>query len=137
MRSSFVIAASIAVLSGCSSFHLVKPNEPVPPHATVAITFDEPRTLEARRDSAVYPLLQVSTVYGEVEEVRSDTLVLRVLGVESSRRQPRLPDEARLAFVPDASAQLSASRISKPRTAAMAGVTGVGLFFLWLSTIEW
>ena len=137
MRCSLVIAASMLMLSGCSSFHLVKANEPVPPHATVAITFNEPRNLEARRDSTVYPLPHVSTVYGEVEEVRSDTLVLRVLGIESSRRQPRLPDEARLALVPDASAQLSASRISKPRTAAMVGVTAVGVFFLWLSTLEW
>lgn len=33
-------------------------------------------------------------MYGELEDVRSDTLVLRVLSVESSRGQPQLPDEA-------------------------------------------
>jgi len=40
MRRSLVIAASIFMLSGCTSFHLVQPNEPLPPHATVAITFN-------------------------------------------------------------------------------------------------
>ena len=63
--------------------------------------------------------------------------VLRVLSVESSRRQPRLPDEARLAVVPGASAQLSTSRVSKGRTAGMVGVTAVGLFFLFVSQMEW
>lgn len=115
MRPSLAIAASIVMLSGCTSFHLVQPNEPLPPHATVAITFDEPRNLDARRDSTVYSLREVNTVYGELEDVRSDTLVLRVLSVESSRRQPRLPDDARLALVPGASAQLSTSGVSEQR----------------------
>ena len=115
MRRSLVLAASIVTLSGCTSFHLVQPNESLPPHATVAITFNEPRDLEARREATVYPLPQVGTVYGEVEATRSDTLVLRVLSIESSRRQPRLPAEARLAVVPGTSAQLSASGVSEQR----------------------
>ncbi|HJR66534.1 MAG TPA: hypothetical protein VJ802_08875 [Gemmatimonadaceae bacterium] len=137
MRRSLVLAASIVTLAGCTSFRLVQPNEPVPTHATVAITFNEPRDLEARREATVYPLPQVGTVYGEVEATRSDTLVLRVLSIESSRRQPRLPEQARLTLVPDASAQLSMSRISKARTASMVGVTAVGLFFLFVSQMEW
>ena len=108
MRRLLVIPVVIGLLSGCSSFHLVQPNELLPPHATVAVTFDEPRNLEARGKTTVHSLPEVSTLYGELEEVRSDTLVLRILGIESSRRQPRLPREARLTLVPDASAQLSA-----------------------------
>ncbi len=115
MRRFLVIPAVIGVLSGCTSFRLVQANEPLPPHATVAITFDEPRNLDARRNSTVYSLREVSTVYGELEDVRSDTLVLRVLSIESSRRQPRLPAEARLAVVPGASAQLSTSGVSEQR----------------------
>ena len=107
MHRLSVIAVAFCVLSGCSSFHLVQPDEALPPQATVALTFDEPRSLEARVGAMAYRLPEVSTLYGRVEEVRSDTLVLRVLDVESSRRQPRLPDEVRLTFVPDASTQLS------------------------------
>jgi hypothetical protein len=107
MGYSLVMAAAIVALSGCTSFHLVGPNEPVPLHATVAITFEKPRDLEARRETSVYSLPEVSMVYGEVEEVRSDTLILRLIDLESGRRQPRLPDDARLALVPGPSAQVS------------------------------
>ena len=137
MGYSLVIAAAIVTLSGCTSFHLVRANEPVPLHAKVAITFDEPRDLEARRETTVYSLPEVSTVYGEVEEVRSDTLMLRLIDLESGRRQPRLPDEARLALVPGPSAQVSTLRVSKWRTAGMVSLSAVGLFFYFVSQMEW
>ena len=137
MRHSLVMAAAIITLSGCTSFHLVRANEPVPLHATVAITFDEPRDLEARRETHVYSLPEVSTVYGEVEEVRSDTLVLRSIDLQSDRRQPQLPHEARLALVPGPSAQVSALQVSKWRTGGTVALSAVGLFFYFVSQMEW
>lgn len=127
----------IAVASGCSAYYRVRPNEPIPPRATVAITFETPRDLEARRDATVYRLPEVAKLYGEIEEVRSDTLVLRVLDLESDARQPQLPEEAGLILVPDASTGVSIRRISKARTAGVVSLTVVGLFFLWLANMEW
>lgn len=137
MRRLFVIVLIIAVASGCSAYYRVRPNESIPPRATVTITFETPRDLEARRDATVYSLPEVTKMYGEVEEVRSDTLVLRVLDLESNSDQPRLPEEAGLTIVPDASAEVSIRRTSKARTAAMVGLTVVGLFFLWVANMEW
>ncbi len=137
MRRLFVIVPIIAVASGCSAYYRVQPSEPIPPRATVAITFEIPRDLEARRDATVYSLVEVTKVHGEVEEVRSDTLVLRVLDLESNARQPRLPDETGITLVPEASAWVSIRRTSKARTAVVAGLTGLGLFFLWVANMEW
>jgi hypothetical protein len=137
MRRLLVIVPIIAAASGCYGYSRVQSNEPIPPRATVAITFETPRDLEARRDATVYRLPEVTRVYGEVEEVRSDTLVLRVLDLESNARQPRLPEEAGLTLVPDASAGVSIHRISKARTAGMVGLTVVGLFFLFVANMEW
>ena len=127
----------IVVASACSAYYRVQPTEPIPPRATVAITFETPRDLEARRDATVYSLPEVTKVYGEVDEVRSDTLVLRVLDLESTVPQPRLPEEAGLTLVPDASAGVSIRRISKARTAGVVALTVVGLFFLFVANMEW
>jgi hypothetical protein len=137
MRRLVVSLPIIALASGCSGYYRVQPNEPIPPRATVAITFETPRDLEARRDATVYTLPEVTKVYGEVEEVRSDTLVLRVLGLESDARQPRLTDDAGLTLVPDASTGVSIRRISKARTAGVVALTVVGVFFLIVANMEW
>lgn len=137
MRITLATAGSICVLSGCTSFYPVQPDDAVAPAQTVAITFAAPRDLEAAHDTVTYLLPAVRKVYGKVESVRSDTLVLRVMLLESTRRQPDLPRDARLTVIPDATARIAMRRVSRGKTAALlSGVTLVGLLALALANFE-
>ena len=134
-HASMGIAGLVTVSSACTAFYPARPAD-VAPKSTIAVTFDEPRALEARRDTVVYALPAVRSLYGQLESVRSDTIVLRVIGLESNERQPRLPDAARVRIVHDATASVSVQRVSRGRTWAMVGVTVAGLIAWFLATLE-
>ena len=118
MRTTVTLAAVLTV-SACTAFYQVSPGEQVARAATVAVTFTPPRNLLATHDTVTYSLPAVRTVYGRVEEVRSDTVIIRVLALESNRRQPALPRAARLAVVPDASARLAERRPARTRSTGL------------------
>jgi hypothetical protein len=113
MRQHRALVPAILLATACTTFTRVPPNEPIPEQAIVAVSFEEPRDLQARSETKLYPLLKVGMVYGEVERTHADTLVLRVLEVQSTERQPRLPSEARLLLTADSTTQLSVQRVSK------------------------
>ena len=118
MRTTVTLAA-VLTLSACTGFYQVSPGEQVARAATVAVTFTPPRDVLATDDTVTYSLPAVRTVYGRVEEVRADTVIIRVLTLESNRRQPALPRAARLAVVPDASARLAERRPARTRSAGL------------------
>ena len=111
--------AAALTLSACTGFYRVSPGHQVARAATVAVTFTPERDLLATHDTVTYSLPAVRRVYGRVEEVRSDTVVIRILALESNRRQPTLPRAARLAVVPDASAHLAERRPARTRSAGL------------------
>ncbi|HEU5184623.1 MAG TPA: hypothetical protein VFU01_08640 [Gemmatimonadaceae bacterium] len=134
-RASLGIAGLVTVSTACTAFYPARASD-LTPRRPITVAFDEPRDLEARHDTVVYRLSAVQSVYGRVVSVRSDTLVLRVLALESSQRQPRLPDAARVTIVPGSTDHLSAERVSRGRTWALVGVTVAGLIALFLATLE-
>ena len=134
-RASLGIAGLVTVTSACTAFYPARPAD-VPLKSAIGVTFDEPRTLEATRDTAVYALPAVQSLYGQLESVRSDTIVLRVIGLESKERQPRLPDAAQVRIVHDANTSMTVQRVSRGRTWALVGVTVAGLIALFLATLE-
>jgi hypothetical protein len=137
MRSALAVAGTMTLLSSCRSFYPLRPNEQITPEKTVAVAFASARDLEVTSDTVEYAVPAVRKVYGKVDEVRSDTLVVRVLRLESRKRQPELPRNARLTVVPDASARVAMRRVSPGKTAAlMAGVTALGLIALALANFE-
>ena len=107
------LVPALLLATACTTFTRVPPNEPIPEQAIVAVSFEEPRDLQARSETELYPLLKVGMVYGEVERTHADTLVLRVLEVQSTEPQPRLPNEARLLLTADSTTQLSVQRVSQ------------------------
>lgn len=137
MRSALPVVGSIAMLTSCSSYYPLRQDEQLAPASTVTVTFASPRNLEARRDTTVYALPAVEKVYGKVERTVADTLVLRVLLVESGQRQPELPGDARLTVVPDATARVAIRRLSRGKTNGLiAGVAVVGAIAVFLATLE-
>jgi hypothetical protein len=125
------------VLTSCSSYYPVRANEQLAPESTVTVTFASPRDLAATHDTVVYTLPAVEKVYGEVERAISDTLVLRVLLVESNVRLPELPSDARLTVVPDSSASVAIRRTSRGKTnGLLAGMAVVGAIAIFLATLE-
>lgn len=134
-RASLSIAGLVAVATACTAFYPARASD-VAPRSTITVAFEEPRDLAARHDTILYALPAVRRVYGRVESVRSDTLVLRVVALESSQRQPRLPDAARVTIVPGSTDQLSAERVSRGRTWTLVGVTVAGLIAFFLATLE-
>lgn len=137
MRTPLAIPGLAMLLSGCMASYPVQPYDPVVPRERVTITFDSPRDLEARRDATTYVLPAIRQLHGRVESVRSDTLVLRVLALESSVRQPELPGDARLTLPPDASAHLAHQRIASGRTLGAAFLTLLGVLALAIGTMDW
>lgn len=137
MRKVLGVVSSIAVLTSCSSYYPVRAEEQLAPASTITLTFASPRDLEATRDTVVYALPAVEKVYGEVERAAADTLVLRVLLVESDRRQPALPDDARITVVPDATDRVAIRRFSSRKTNGLiAGVAVLGAIAIFLATLE-
>jgi hypothetical protein len=137
MRRAFAVAASIAVLTSCSSYYPMSANEQLAPASTVTVTFAAPRDLQATRDTSVYALSAVEKVYGKVERTMADTLVLRVLLVESGQRQPEMPGDARLTVVPGAADRVAIRRLSRGKTNGLiAGVAVVGAIAVFLATLE-
>ena len=137
MRKALAAVSSIMVLTSCSSYYPRQMDEQLAPASTVALTFASPRDLEATRDTAVYTLPSVDKIYGKVERAMGDTLVLRVLLVESERRQPELPDDARLTVVPGATDRVAIRRLSRGKTNGLiAGVAVVGAIAIFLATLE-
>ena len=134
-RASLAIAGLVTVSTACTAFYPARASD-LGPRSTITVAFDEPRDLEARHDTILYALPAVRSVCGRVQSVRSDTLVLRVLALESSQRQPRLPDAARVTIVPGSTDHLSAERISHTRTWTLVGVTVAGFIALFLATLE-
>lgn len=119
MRKALAVVSSITVLTSCSSYYPRQADEPLAPASTITLTFASPRDLEATRDSVVYALPAVEKVYGKVERATADTLVLRVLLLQSDRRQPSLPREARLTIVPDSSTNVAIRRASREKMGAL------------------
>ena len=137
MRKALAVASSITVLTSCSSYYPMRADEQLAPASTITLTFASPRDLEATRDTMVYALPAVEKVYGKFERMVADTLVLRVLLVESDRRQPVLPDDARLTVVPDATARVAIRRLSSRKTNGLiAGVAVIGAIAVFLATLE-
>ncbi|HZO19122.1 MAG TPA: hypothetical protein VFB46_09065 [Gemmatimonadaceae bacterium] len=134
-RASLSIAGLVTVSTACTAFYPARASD-LAPRSTITVAFDEARDLEATRDTVVYALPAVRSLYGRVESVRSDTLVLRVITLESNERQPRLPEAARVRIVHDATASVSVQRVSRGRTWALVGVTVAGLIALFLATLE-
>lgn len=136
MRRALAVVASITVLTSCMSYYPVG-QEQLAPESTVTVTFASPRDLKATRDTVVYDLPAVEKVYGKVERAMADTLVLRVLLVESDRRQPVLHDDARLTVVPDATDRVAIRRLSSRKTNGLiAGVAVIGAIAVFLATLE-
>jgi hypothetical protein len=137
MRKALAVVSSITVLTSCSSYYPRQTDEQLAPASTITLTFASPRDLEATRDTVVYALPAVDKVYGKVERAMADTLVLRVLLIESDRRQPVLPDDARLTVVPDATARVAIRRPSSRKTNGLiAGVVVLGAIAVFLATLE-
>lgn len=137
MRKALAVVSSITVLTSCSSYYPRQTDEQLAPASTITLTFASPRDLEATSDTVVYALPAVEKVYGKVERAMADTLVLRVLLVESDRRQPELPDDARLTVVPDATARVEIRRLSSRKTNGLiAGVAVLGAIAVFLATLE-
>jgi hypothetical protein len=136
-RGTLYILTFAFALSACRAGYPVRPDEQVVPQAKVTVTFPEPRDLEARRGSTVYRLAAIRRVHGRVDEVRSDTLVLRIEALVSRSRQPRLPRGAQLHIVRDNIAQLSERRLSTSRTAGlMFGASLMLLVVIGLATMD-
>jgi hypothetical protein len=137
VRKALAVVGSITVLTSCSSYYPRRTDEPLAPASTITLTFASPRDLEATRDTVVYSLPAVEKVYGTVERAMADTLVLRVLLVESDRRQPELPSDARLTVVPDATSRVAIRRLSSRKTNGLiAGVAVLGAIAIFLATLE-
>jgi len=137
MRKALAVVGSITVLTSCSSYYPRRTDERLAPASTITLTFASPRDLEATRDTVVYALPAVEKVYGKVERATADTLVLRVLLVESDRRQPELPNDARLTVVPDATSRVAIRRHSSRKTNGLiAGVAVLGAIVIFLATLE-
>ena len=137
MRTTLGVVGSITVLTSCSSYYPVRPDQALAPASTVTVTFASARDLEAIRDTVVYRLPAVEKVYGKVERTMADTLVLRVLLVESDQRQPDLPGDARLTVVPGASDRVAMRRISRGKTKGLiAGIVVAGAIVIFLATLE-
>ena len=137
MRKTLAIVGSIALLTSCTSYYPVRQDEALAPASTVTVTFASPRDLEATHDTVAFALPAVEKVFGKVERAVADTLVLRVLLVESNRRQPALPEDARLTVVPDATARVAVRRVSSRKTNGLiAGVAVVGAIAVFLATLE-
>lgn len=136
MRRALAVVASITVLTSCMSYYPAG-QEQLAPESTVTVTFASPRDLEATHDTVVYALPAIEKVYGRVERAMADTLVLRVLLVESDRRQPTLPENARLTVVPDATDRVAIRRLSSRKTNGLiAGVAVLGAIAVFLATLE-
>ena len=137
MRTAIAVVGSMTMLTGCSSYYPVARDDQLAPASTVTVTFASPRDLEARADTTVYALTGVEKVYGKVERAMADTLELRVLLVESGRRQPELPADARLTVVPGAADRVAIRRLSRGKTNGLiAGVAVVGAIAIFLATLE-
>lgn len=136
MRRALAVVAPITVLTSCMSYYPAG-QEQLAPESTVTVTFASPRDLEATHDTVVYALPAIEKVYGRVERAMADTLVLRVLLVESDRRQPTLPENARLTVVPDATDRVAIRRLSTRKTNGLiAGVAVLGAIAVFLATLE-
>ena len=137
MRKVLAGVGAITVVTSCSSYYPRHADEQLAPASTITLTFASPRDLEATRDTMVYVLPAVDKVYGKVERATADTLVLRVLLLESNRRQPELPTDARLTVVPDATTRIAIRRLSSRKTnGLLAGVAVVGAIVVFLATLE-
>lgn len=136
MRRALAVVAPITVLTSCMSYYPAG-QEQLAPESTVTVTFASPRDLEATHDTVAYALPAIEKVYGRVERAMADTLVLRVLLVESDRRQPTLPENARLTVVPDATDRVAIRRLSSRKTNGLiAGVGVLGAIAVFLATLE-
>jgi hypothetical protein len=126
MRKTLAVVGSIGVLTSCTSYYPVRPGEQPAPTSTVTVTFASPRDLEATSDTVVYALPAVEKVHGEMQHAIGDTLLLRVLLVESNQRQPELPAGARLTLLPDASTRVAMRGTSLGKTTGLLVLTLVG-----------
>ena len=137
MRKALAVVGSITVLTSCSSYYPRRTGEQLAPASTITLTFASPRDLEATRDTMVYALPAVDKVYGRVERAAADTLVMRILVVESDRRQPVLPDDARLTLAPDPATGVAIRRRSRGKTVALlAGLTLVVVIAIGVATFD-
>jgi hypothetical protein len=137
MRTALAVVSSITLLTSCSSYYPRRTNEQLAPPSTITLTFASPRDLEATADTVVYALPAVKKVYGRVERAMGDTLVLRVLLLESDQRPPDLPREARLTVVPDPATRVAIRRPSAAKLAGLlAGLVVAGAIAIALATAE-
>ncbi len=134
MRKTLAVVGSITVLTSCISYYPVQPGEQPEPASTVTVTFASPRDLEAMHDTVVYALPAVDRVHGEMQYSIGDTLLLRVLLVESNQQQPELPAGARLALFRDASTRVAMRGTSPGKTIGLLALTLVGVLAIGLAT---
>ena len=127
MRKTLTVMSAVSVLTSCTSYYPVRPGEQPDPTSTVTVTFASPHDLEATYDTVVYALPAVEKVHGEMQHAIGDTLLLRVLRVESKQRQPELPAGARLAVLREPSARIAMRGTSPGKTVGFLGLVLAGV----------
>ena len=130
MRKTLAVVGSITMLTSCTSYYPVRAGRQLAPASIVTVTFASPRDLEATHDTVVCVLPAVEKVRGELQYPVGDTLLLRVVLVESKQRQPQLPTGARLRVVPDASTRVDVLGTSPGKTAGFLVLALVGALAL-------
>ena len=133
MRKTLAVVGSITMLTSCTSSYAVRPGERIAPASTLTVTFASPRDLQAIYDTVVYTLPAVEKVHGEMQHAWGDTLLLRVLLVESHQQQPALPAGARLTVLRDASTSVAMRRASLGKTTGVLALTLVGTIAIGLA----
>jgi hypothetical protein len=125
MFRRLLVVVGVAATSGCVTFQPLEETEQVGAGAQLRLTFDEPRDFFAASDTASYQLRGLVGLSGEVESVRSDTLVLRGVDFRSGVRQPNVPRTALVSVVPGSSTRLVARRFDAERTVLFVLVASV------------
>lgn len=133
-----VMLAVVGSAAACTSLRSVEPGQPPAPRSRVRVQFESPRDLQARHDTTIYVLPAVETLYGRLESTRSDTLLLRVLQIESRRRQPDVPSEAEVTVAPAPGIEISTVEPSPRKTNwLIGGVAVIAAIAVFLSQLEW
>jgi hypothetical protein len=126
-----LLALALLASSGCAVLGPVASLDDVRPRAQVQIEFDEPRTVHATSAGVVHEFRAIRSLRGEVDDVRPDTIVLRLGRLDSAVPAPELPRNALYIYVAQSGAQVSTWRQSP--FSWIAGL-GAGVFALHILT---
>ncbi|HEU5184627.1 MAG TPA: hypothetical protein VFU01_08660 [Gemmatimonadaceae bacterium] len=76
--SRLLLLCAVTMVCGCTTAYRVDHVADLEPREDVFVRFESPRDLEARSDTVSYALAEVRSLVGGVEEVRGDSLLLRL-----------------------------------------------------------